>query len=42
MKRSIAAIAAIGALLALLIPAIPFVLLGLVVWSYMRNRPATA
>ena len=32
----------VGALLALLIPALPFILLGLVIWSYMRTRPATA
>ena len=38
----VAAIAAVGAVLALLIPALPFILLGFVIWSYMRTRPVTA
>ena len=39
---AVAVIAAIGAVLAVLVPAIPFVLLGLMVWAIMRKRPATA
>ena len=38
----VAVLGAIAAVLALLVPAIPFVLLGLVVWAVMRRRPATA
>jgi len=33
---------AIAALLALLVPAIPFLLLGLMIWAIVRRRPATA
>ena len=33
---------ALAAVLALVIPAIPFLLLGLVVWAFMRKTPATA
>ena len=36
----VALVAAVGALLALLVPAIPFVLLGLMIWAVMRQRPA--
>ena len=39
---AVAVIAVIAAVLALLVPAIPFVLLGLMVWALMRKRPATA
>ena len=39
---AVAVIGAIAALLALLVPAIPFILLGLMVWALMRKRPATA
>jgi hypothetical protein len=39
---AVAAFAAIAAIVALLIPAIPFVLLGLVIWALMRRQPATA
>jgi hypothetical protein len=35
----IAAIAAIAAVLALLVPALPFVLLGLMIWALTRTRP---
>ena len=35
----VAAFAAMAALLALLVPAIPFILLGLMVWAVMRKRP---
>lgn len=38
----IAVVGAIGALLALLIPAIPFLLLGLMIWAFMRKPPVTA
>ena len=38
----VAAFAAIAALLALLVPAIPFVLLGLMIWAIVRRRPAAA
>ena len=38
----IAALAAVAAIVALLVPAIPFVLLGLVIWAIMRKQPATA
>ena len=30
------------AVLALLVPAIPFLLLGLMIWAIVRKRPATA
>ena len=36
---AIAAIAVIGALIGLLVPAIPFVLLGLLIWSLARRSP---
>ena len=39
---AVAVIGAIAALLALLVPAIPFVLLGLVIWAFMRERTVTA
>ena len=39
---AVAVFGAIAALLALVIPAIPFLLLGLVVWALMRKSPATA
>ena len=38
----VAVVGVIGALLALLLPAIPFVLLGLMIWAIMRKRPAVA
>ena len=39
---AVAVLAAIAAVVALLVPAIPFVLLGLVVWAIMRRSPAVA
>ena len=39
---AVAIIGAIAALLALLVPAIPFLLLGLMVWAFLRRRPAAA
>ena len=38
----VAVFAAVAAIVALLIPAIPFVLLGLVVWAVTRRQPAAA
>lgn len=35
----VAVVGAIAALLALLVPAIPFLLLGLMIWAFMRRRP---
>ena len=35
----VAVFAALAALLALLVPAIPFVLLGLMVWAILRKKP---
>jgi hypothetical protein len=37
---AVAVIGAVAALLALLVPAIPFILLGLMIWALMRKRPA--
>ena len=39
---AVAVIGAIAALLALVVPAIPFILLGLMVWALMRKRPVVA
>lgn len=39
---AVVVVGAIAALLALLVPAIPFVLLGLMIWAIVRKRPATA
>ena len=40
---AVAVIGLVAALLALLVPAIPFVLLGFVIWAIVKaNRPATA
>ena len=39
---AVAVIGAIAALLALVVPMIPFILLGLMIWAFMRKRPATA
>ena len=39
---AVAILGAIAALLALLVPAIPFVLLGLAIWAFMRKRPVAA
>ena len=36
----VAIVGLVAAVIALLIPAIPFVLLGLVVWAFMRRQPA--
>ena len=38
----VAVVGAIAALLALLVPAIPFVLLGLMIWVFVRRRPVAA
>ena len=35
----VAVVGAIAALLALVIPAIPFVLLGLLIWAFLRRSP---
>ena len=35
-------VGAIAAALAFLIPLTPFVLLGLMIWAFMKRRPATA
>jgi hypothetical protein len=32
----------VAAIVALLLPAIPFILLGLMVWAFMRRRPVAA
>ena len=37
---AVAVLGAIAAVLALLVPAIPFILLGLMVWALVRRRPA--
>lgn len=42
VAAGVVVIGAISALLALLVPAIPFVLLGLMVWALMRKGPAVA
>ncbi len=39
---AVVAVSLLGALLALLLPAIPFVLLGLMLWAMFRSRPAVA
>ena len=39
-KGVVAIVGLFAAIVALLIPAIPFVLLGLVVWAFMRRQPA--
>lgn len=36
---AVAVIGIVGAVLALLLPAVPFVLLGLMVWAVVRKRP---
>jgi len=38
----VAVLGAIAAILALVVPAIPFVLLGLMIWAIVRKRPAAA
>ncbi len=38
----IAVLGILAAVFALLLPAVPFVLLGLMVWAFMRRRPAVA
>jgi len=37
----IALIALVASIVAVLIPAIPFVLLGLVIWAFVRRQPVT-
>ena len=39
---AVVVVGAIAAVLALLVPAIPFILLGLVIWAVVRKSPATA
>jgi uncharacterized membrane protein YbaN (DUF454 family) len=38
----VAVLGIVAALLALLVPAIPFILLGLMIWVFMRKRPEKA
>jgi hypothetical protein len=38
----VAVVGAIAAFLALLVPMIPFILLGLMIWAFMRKRPVAA
>jgi uncharacterized membrane protein YbaN (DUF454 family) len=38
----VAVLGAVAALLALLVPAIPFILLGLMIWAIVRKSPAVA
>ena len=37
----VAVLGAIAALVALLVPAIPFILLGLMIWALMRKKPVS-
>lgn len=39
---AVVVVGAIAAVLALLVPAIPFILLGLMIWAIVRKRPTTA
>ena len=38
----VAVVSAIAALIALVVPMIPFILLGLTIWAFMRRRPSVA
>lgn len=42
VAAAVVVVGAIAALLALVVPAIPFVLLGLMVWAVLRKRPTVA
>jgi uncharacterized membrane protein YbaN (DUF454 family) len=39
---AVVVIAVIGAIISLVIPALPFVLLGLLIWALVRKSPAVA
>jgi hypothetical protein len=38
----VAVLGLVAAILALIVPAIPFILLGLMIWAIVRRRPAAA